>query len=106
MDKELESHCKATKEQEVQLEREVQTRQGNFVLNQTVALTKKIKSCRQEILVAKWEKGNNLRIRRSTTAFETVRKLIGSQIGNSSTLEYLSNKDVKENMYIQWSSES
>ena len=53
MDKELESHCKATKEQEVQLERKVQTRQGNFVLNQTVALTKKIKSRRQEILVAK-----------------------------------------------------
>ena len=78
----------------------MQTRQSNFVLNQMVALTKKIKSCRQETLVAKLEKGNNLRINCSTTAFETVRKLIGSQIDNSSTLEYLSNEDLKGNIYI------
>ena len=100
MNKEIESYWKATKEQEVQPERKVQTRQSNFVLNQMVALTKKIKSCRQETLVAKLEKGNNLRINCSTTAFETVRKLIGSQIDNSSTLEYLSNEDLKGNIYI------
>ena len=43
MNKEIESYCKATKEQEVQPERKVQTRESNFVLNQTVALTKNIK---------------------------------------------------------------
>ena len=100
MNKEIKSYCKATKEQEVQPEKKVQTRQSNFVLNQTVALTKKIKSCRQETLVVKLEKGNNLRIKCGTSAFETVRKLIGSQIENSSTLEYLSNEDLKENAYI------
>ena len=77
----------------------MQTKQSNFVLNQTVALTKKIKSCRQETLVVKLEKGNNIRIHCSTTAFETVRKLIRSQIDSSSTLEYLSNKDLKWNIY-------
>ena len=81
----------------------MQTKQSNFVLNQTVALTKKIKSCRQETLVVKLEKGNNIRIHCSTTAFETVRKLIWSQIDSSSTLEYLSNKDLKWNIYgEQW----
>ena len=77
----------------------MQTRQSNFVLNQAVALTKKIKSCRQETLVVKLEKGSNLRIHCSTNAFETVRKLIGSQIDNSCTLEYLSNEDLKGNIY-------
>ena len=52
----------------------MQTRQSNFVLNQTVALTKKIKSCRQETLVVKLEKGDNLRIQCGASAFETVRK--------------------------------
>ena len=95
----MDSYCKATKEHEVQPERKVQTRQSNFVLNQTVALTKKIKSCRQKTLVVKLEKGSNLRIHCNTNAFETVRKLIGSQIDNSSTLECLSNEDLKGNIY-------
>ena len=67
-------------------------------MNQTVALTKKTKSCRQDTLIVKLEKGKNLRIHCSTTALETVRKLIASKIGNSSTLEYLSNKDLKGNI--------
>ena len=50
--------------------------------------------------MVKLEKGNNLRIQCGTSAFETVRKLIGSQIENSSTSEYLSNEDLKENAYI------
>ena len=54
----------------------MQTRQSNFVLNQTIDLTKKIKSCKQEILVVKLEKRNNLSIHCNTTAFETVRKII------------------------------
>ena len=89
----------ATKEQEVQPEWKMQTRQSNFVLNQTIDLTKKIKSCKQEILVVKLEKRNNLSIHCSTTAFETVRKIIWSQIENSFTLEYLSNEDLKGNIY-------
>ena len=78
----------------------MRSRKSNFVLNQTVALTKKTKSCRQDTLIAKLEKGKNLRIHCSTTALETVRKLIASKIGNSSTLEYLSNKGLKGNIYI------
>ena len=100
INKEIESYYKGTKKQEVQAERKVQTRQSNFVLSKTVALTKKIKSCRQETLVVNLEKGNNLRIHCRTTAFETVKKLIGSQIDNSSILEYLSNEDLKGNIYI------
>ena len=101
MNKEIEDYCKATKEQEVQPYRKVKTRQSNFVLNQRVALTKKIKSCKQETLAVKLEKGKNLRIHCSTTAFETIRKLIESQIENSSTLEYISNEDLKGNMYSE-----
>ena len=78
----------------------MQSRKSNFVLNQMVALTKKIKSCRQDTLIVKLENGNNLRIHYTTTALETVRKLIASKIGNSSTLEYLSNKGLKGNIYI------
>ena len=54
-----------------------------------------------ETLVVELEKENNLRIHCSTTAFETVRKLIGSQTENSSTLEYISNKDLKGNIYSE-----
>ena len=50
-------------------------------------------------MVVKLEKGNNLRTDCSTTAIETVRKVIGSHIENSSTLEYLSNEDMKGNIH-------
>ena len=50
-------------------------------------------------MVVKLEKGNNLRKHCSKTAFKTVRKLIGDQIENSSTLEHLSNEDLKGNVY-------
>ena len=55
----------------------------------------------QETMVVKLEKGNNLTIHCSKTAFEAVGKLIGSQIDNSSTLEYLSNEDLKGYMYSE-----
>ena len=51
--------------------------------------------------VVKLEEGNDLRIHCSTTAFETVRKLIGSQIEKRSTLEDLSNEDLKGNIYSE-----
>ena len=70
-------------------------------MNQTVVVTKKIKSCRQKTLVAKLKKGNNLRTHCSTSAFETAKKLIENKIDKSSTLKYLSNEDLKGNIYSE-----
>ena len=70
-------------------------------MNQAITLIKKIKSCRQETLVVKLEKENNLTTNCDTTAFEKVRKLIVGQIENSSTLEYLFNEDLKGNIYSE-----
>ena len=67
--------------------REKQIRQSNFLLNQTVALTNKIESCRQETEVVKLEIGINRRIHCSTTTFETVKKAMWGQVENSSTLQ-------------------
>ena len=78
----------------------MQTWQSNFVLNKAIALTKKIKSCRQKTLVVKLVKRNNLTIHCCTTAFETFRKL-GDQVERSSALEYLSNEDPKGNIYSE-----
>ena len=45
------------------------TRTSRFSMNEEVALTKKIKICNEESLVAKLEKGNNLRIFYGRKAF-------------------------------------
>ena len=49
--------------------RRMTTRTSRFSMNQEVALTKKIKICNEESLVAKLEKGNNLRIFYGRKAF-------------------------------------
>lgn len=49
-------------------------------------------------MVVKLEKRNNSRIHCIITTSETVRRLIGGHINNSSTLECLSNKDLKRNI--------
>ena len=45
------------------------TRTARFNMNGKAALKKKIKTCNEEALVLKLEKGNNLRIFCSATAF-------------------------------------
>ena len=47
-----------------------------FSMNDEVVLKKKIKACNEEALVLKLEKGNNLRIFCSTTAFGGVKEII------------------------------
>ena len=49
--------------------RRMTTRTSRFSMNEEVALTKKIKTCNEESLVAKLEKGNNLRIFYGRKAF-------------------------------------
>lgn len=49
--------------------RRMTTRTSRFSMNEEVALTKKIKICNEESLVAKLEKGNNLRIFYGRKAF-------------------------------------
>ena len=44
-----------------------------FRVNEEAALRKEIKKCNEEALTLKLEKGNNLRIFGSTTAFEGVK---------------------------------
>ena len=81
MNKDIEIYHRATNEQElVESERKMKTRKSNFVLNKTVSFIKKVKSCRQEILVVKLEKGKYLRIHCSTTAFETANRRSDTKI--------------------------
>ena len=49
--------------------RRMTTRTSRFSMNEEVALAKKIKTCNEESLVVKLEKGNNLRIFYGRKAF-------------------------------------
>ena len=58
-------------------------------------MKKKIKSCSREVpLEIKMEKGNNLRIFCSTTAFENIRKIIIETVASNYVLEMTENKDI------------
>ena len=59
--------------------RSLRSRRVNYTINEKTAIKKKIKSCREVPLEIKMEKGNNLRIFCSTTAFEN-RKIIMKQL--------------------------
>ena len=52
------------------------TRTARFSINEEAALRKKIKTCNEEALVLKLEKGSNLRIFCSTTRFEELKEII------------------------------
>ena len=54
-------------------------------MNEEAALRKKIKTCNEEALVLKLEKGNNLRIFCSTAAFEGVREIIKNTVKDRKT---------------------
>ena len=47
------------------------------------------------------EKGNNLRIFCSTTAFENIRKIIIETVASSYVLEMTENKDISEKVLIE-----
>ena len=67
----------------------------NYTINEKTASIKKKKSCREVPLEIKMEKGNNLRIFCSTTAFEN-RKIIIETVASNYVLEMTENKDISE----------
>ena len=77
----------------------VTSKHGNFTLNEKAAIQKKIKSCKDQSLVVKMEKGNNLRIYCSTTAFEKIRRQIVRSIQENTNLEHIENEDQKGQVY-------
>ena len=69
------------------------TRTARFSMNEEAAVRKKIKTCNEEPLLVKLEKGNNLRIFCSTTAFEGVKQIIENTVSKTNKIEYIRNKD-------------
>ena len=90
-----------SKEKQHDLKTKVPSKQWNFTLNEKAAIPKKIKSCKDESLVVKMEKGNNLRIYCSTTAFEKVRRHIVRSIQENTNLEHIENEDQKGQVYSE-----
>ena len=66
----------------------------NYTINEKTLIKRKIKSCREVPL--EMEKGNNLRIFCSTTAFENIRKIIIETVASNYVLEMTENKDISE----------
>ena len=77
------------------------TRTARFSMNEEAALRKKIKTCNEEALVLKLEKGNNLRIFCSTTAFEGVKEIIENTVRKSNKVEHLRNEDQGGGIYSE-----
>ena len=63
-------------EQNKQDSRRMITRTARFSMNKEAAVRKKINTSNEEPLVVKIEKGNNVRIFCSTTAFQGVKQII------------------------------
>ena len=80
----------------------LRSRRVNYAINEKTAIKKKIKSCSREVpLEIKMEKGNNLRIFCSTTAFANIRKIIIETVANNYVLEMTENKDISERVIIE-----
>ena len=89
------------KEENAGEERSLRSRRVNYAINEKTAIKKKIKSCREVPLEIKMEKGNNLRIICSTTAFENIRKIIIETVASNYVLEMTENKDISERVIIE-----
>ena len=68
----------------------------NYTINEKTAIKKKIKSCREVPLEIKMEKGNNLRIFCSTTAFENRKIIINQLLAIMYILEMTENRHFRE----------
>ena len=90
-----------SKEKQHDLKTKVISNHGNFAINEKAAIQKKIKSCKDQSLVVKMEKGNNLRIYCSTTAFEKIRRQIVRSIRANINLEHIENQDQKGQVYSE-----
>ena len=56
------------------------TKTARFSKNEEAEVRKKIKTCNEELLVVKLEKGNNLKIFCSTTVFEGLKQIIENTV--------------------------
>ena len=81
--------------------RRVITRTARFSMNEEAAVRKKIKTCNEEPLLVKLEKGNNLRIFCSTTAFEGVKQIIENTVSKINKIEYIRNEDQEGRIYSE-----
>ena len=77
------------------------TRTVRFSMNEEAAVRKKIKTCNEEPLLVKLEKGNNLRIFCSTTAFEGVKQIIENTVSKINKIEYIRNEDQEGRIYSE-----
>ena len=77
------------------------TRTARFSMREEEAVRKKIKACNEEPLVLKLEKGNNLRIFCSTTAFEGVKQIIENTVSKINKIEYIRNEDQEGKIYSE-----
>ena len=90
-----------SKEKQHDLKTKVTSKHGNLTLTEKAVIQKKIKSCKDGSLVVKMEKGNNLRICCSTTAFEKIRRQIVRSIQQNTNLEHIENEDEKGQVYSE-----
>ena len=77
------------------------TKTTRFSMNEEAAVRKKIKTCNEEPLLVKLEKGNNLRIFCSTTAFEGVKQIIENTVSKINKIEYIRNEDQEGRIYSE-----
>ena len=75
------------------------TRTARFSMNEEVAVRKKTETCNDEPLVAKLEKGNNLRIFCSKTSFEGVKQIIKNTVSKINKMEHIGNEDQEGRIY-------
>ena len=74
-------------------------RAARFNTDKKAALRNKIKICNEEALILELEKGNNLRIFCSKTAFEWVKRFLKTQLANAK--EHIINKDREGGIYSE-----
>ena len=89
------------KEDNAEKGRSLRSKRVNHTINENTAMKKKTKSCREVPLQIKMEKGNNLRIFCSTTAFENFRKIIVETIANNYALEKTENSNISGKIVIE-----
>ena len=77
------------------------TRRARFSMNEEAVVRKKIKAYNEEPLVVKLEKGNDLKIFCSTTAFEGVKQIIENTVSKINKIEYIRNKDQEGRIYSE-----
>ena len=78
------------------------TRTARFSMNEEAAVRKKIKTCNEEPLLVKLEKGNNLRTFCRTTTFEGVKQIIENTVSKiNKTEHHIKNEDQEGKIYSE-----